>query len=309
MEERKLKILVEILGAYRRARNEYLFFCPYCDHHKPKLSINIEKNVYKCWVCDSRGNNIRRIVRRFGEYKHRQEWSRFEAQVDYSLLEDPFGEVVIPEEPVELPEDFISLANKDIPPTGFPARKYLKERGISKKEIIWWKIGYCFSGEYKNRIIIPSFNEEGKLNYFIARSYDDHYQRYKNPPADKDIVFNDLFVDWTSDVILVEGVFDAMRAGHNAIPLLGSTLREDSKLFSKVVKNDTPVYIALDPDAEKKSLEIIYKLLTYDVELYKIDIESYTDVAMMPRDEFVERKRNASRMTVEEYMVQRTKNA
>jgi len=309
MEERKLKILVEILGAYRRARNEYLFFCPYCDHHKPKLSINIEKNVYKCWVCDSRGNNIRRIVRRFGEYKHRQEWSRFEAQVDYSLLEDPFGEVVIPEEPVELPEDFISLANKDMPPTGFPARKYLKERGISKKEIIWWKIGYCFSGEYKNRIIIPSFNEEGKLNYFIARSYDDHYQRYKNPPADKDIVFNDLFVDWTSDVILVEGVFDAMRAGHNAIPLLGSTLREDSKLFSKVVKNDTPVYIALDPDAEKKSLEIIYKLLTYDVELYKIDIESYTDVAMMPRDEFVERKRNASRMTVEEYMVQRTKNA
>ena len=144
--------MTEILGSYRRSRNEYLFHCPYCDHHKKKLSVNLEKNVYKCWVCDTRGTNLQRVVRRFGTYKHRQRWSQFEAQIDYSLLETLFDIPKEEEQKVDLPKEFISLANKNIPPTGFPARKYLKERGISKQDIIWWKMGYCSSGEYENRV-------------------------------------------------------------------------------------------------------------------------------------------------------------
>ena len=167
-------------------------------------------------------------------------------------------------------------------------------------------MGYCSSGKYENRIIIPSFNEDGNVNYYIARTYTGDYSKYKNPPVGRDIVFNDLFVDWTSDIVLVEGVFDAVKAGHNAIPMLGSTLREGSKLFQKIVRNDTPVYIALDPDAEKKSLEIIKKLLTYDVELYKIEIYPYADVGEMTTEQFINRKKKAKRMSVDEYMISRT---
>jgi DNA primase len=306
MEAKKLRILKDILGSHYRSSDEYLFYCPYCDHHKRKFSVNIEKNVYKCWVCDTRGANVQRVVRRFGSYKQRQEWSRLEATVDYSLLETLFD---IPKEikqTVELPKEFLSLGNHDTPATGFLARKYLKERGLTKKDIIWWKAGYCSSGDYENRIIIPSFDEDGDVNYFIARSYVGDFPKYKNPPTGRDIVFNDLFVDWTSDVVLVEGTFDAIKVGHNAIPLLGSTMREESKLFQKIVRNDTPVYIALDPDAEKKSLEIIKKLLTYDVELYKIEVYPHADVGEMTKEQFIERKKRAKRMSFDEYMISKT---
>ena len=308
MEAKKLNILKEVLGSPHKSRNELLFYCPYCEHHKRKLSVNIEKNVYKCWVCDTRGRNIQRIVRRFGNFKQRQEWSQLEAQIDYSLLETLFETPKEEKQVVELPEEFISLANKVTAPTGFSARRYLKARGLRKQDILWWKMGYCSSGEYENRIIIPSFDEDGDVNYFMARSYAKEYPKYKNPPTGRDIIFNDLFVDWTSDVVLVEGVFDAIKVGHNSIPLLGSTLREESKTFQKIVRNDTPVYLALDPDAKEKSLDIIKKLLTYDVELYMIEVYPYGDVGEMSSEQFIDRKKKAKRMDFDEYMISQARS-
>ncbi len=125
-------------------------------------------------------------------------------------------------------------------------------------------------GRYGGRIIIPSFNNDGDCNYFIARSYVGHYRRYLNPPCGRDIIFNELNIDWDEPIILVEGVFDAIVAGDNAIPILGSTLREDSRLFQAIEIHDTPVYIALDPDAEKKAQWIIRSLMKYDLEIKKI---------------------------------------
>ena len=149
--------------------------------------------------------------------------------------------------------------------------RYLQNRGVSQSDILKWKIGYCFSGQYKNRVIVPSFDHEGDVSYFIARSYSGDSYKYKNPRVSKDIVFNELYIDWNDDLVLVEGVFDAIRAG-NAVPILGSTLRSDSRLLRKIVFNDTPVYMALDPDAADKERRIIETLLRYDVELYKIDV-------------------------------------
>ena len=60
-----------------------------------------------------------------------------------------------------------------------------------------------------------------------------------------------------------------------------------------MVENDTPVYLALDSDAEKKALEIIKQFLEYDVELYKVDINPFSDVGEMTKQEFLERKSSA----------------
>ena len=45
-------LLKEIFGEYKKSGNEYIFFCPNCNHHKKKLSINIDKNCFKCWICN-----------------------------------------------------------------------------------------------------------------------------------------------------------------------------------------------------------------------------------------------------------------
>ena len=62
----KQKILRKILGDYYESNNEMLFSCPFCDHHKKKMSVNLDKNVWKCWVCDSSGRSIEFLVKKFG---------------------------------------------------------------------------------------------------------------------------------------------------------------------------------------------------------------------------------------------------
>jgi len=304
-EREKLEILKNIFGHYHKSGNEYLFHCPKCNHDKRKLSINFEKNVWKCWICDYRGNNLDRLVKRRGSFLQRQEWLKYIDHVDLSLsLEELFStekdddkqEIIL-----NLPDEFISLANKNLPLSSIEPKKYLYSRGVADKDILKWKIGYCKTGEYKNRILIPSFSNDGEVNYFIARSYGKEWPPYKNPNVSKDIIFNELYVDFKNDLVLVEGVFDAIKA-ENAVPILGSSLREDSKLFQEIVKWDTTVYVALDPDAEKKAMKLIKNLLLYGIEVYKVDVSGYNDVGEMSKETFLQRKQDAKLVTSEEYL-------
>ena len=71
------KILHETFGNFIQKGNELVFACPSCDHRKRKFSINLDKNAYKCWVCDYRGRNIRRAIRRFGSFLQLKNGTKF----------------------------------------------------------------------------------------------------------------------------------------------------------------------------------------------------------------------------------------
>ena len=293
MISEKIKLVNDVLGYPKKQSSEHLYTCPFCNHHKKKFSVNFNMNVFKCWICDTRGRNIRRVIRRFGSFTQLKEWDKLSGIVDHSRLEfDLFAE----EEPqqeqiISLPKEFKTLTGK---PNVVDKRAlcYLQKRRIEPCDLLKYKIGYCSEGEFEGRIIIPSFNIDGYVNYFIARSYDGHWMRYKYPDASRDIIFNELIIDWDSDVILVEGVFDAIFAG-NAVALLGSTLREESKLFQHIIKNDSSVFIALDPDAEDKAMKIARTLLKYDIEVWKIDLPKGEDVSSIGKEAFAELKKSA----------------
>ncbi len=305
MRAEKLKIIKNVLGSGYASGGEYLFHCPFCDHHKKKLSVNVDKSVFKCWICDKSGRNLGYIVRKFGTRQDRDEWSKFEDQVEITDFDFLFKEPEAPiEQRVELPQGFASLTDKKPSRASLRALNYLKKRGIDRADILKWKIGYCMEGEYAGRVVIPSFNSNGYVNYFIARSYGNEWPRYKNPPASRNIIFNDLYVDWNKDIIIVEGVFDAIKAG-NAIPLLGSTLRPNSKLFEAIVKSGQKVYLALDDDAENKERQIANLFLSYNVEVYKVDTSNFEDVGEMTKSEFDLRKKKASPIEKENYLLQR----
>lgn len=305
-KEEKLKILDGVLGSRYTNGPEHLYQCPNCDHHKKKLSINIEKNVFKCWVCDWSGKNLYRIIRRCGTTSQRYKWKSLYQQVEIANFSEKLFEEKHEElQEINLPDEFISLANKNLPTTSIYPINYLKSRGLAKKDIIKWKIGYCPSGKYAGRVVIPSFGEEGNLDYFVTRSYDNNWRKYLNPSASRDIVFNHLYVDFDEDLILTEGVFDAVKAGENSVPLLGSTLNEDSKLFYQIVKNDTPVYLALDPDANKKTNIMIKLFLKYDIELYLVEVSPFSDVGEMTKKEFSQRKQSAVLLDSYNYLLSR----
>jgi len=308
-EAEKLKILKRILGEGYHRSDEILFYCPKCDHHKKKLSVNIKKNVFKCWVCDWSGKNIYRIIRQYGSIDQKYQWKSFVDEIEIERFNDKLfkkSSIEI-ENSIELPSEFISLTKKNLPSTAIRPINYLKSRGLTRGDILKWKIGYCCTGDHGGRIIIPSFNLSGDVNYFVSRTYDHDWKKYTNPDASKNIIFNHPYIDFDEDLTLVEGVFDAIKAGDNSVPLLGSTLNENSKLFYEIVKNDTPVYLALDPDASKKTNKLINLFLKYDIETRVVDILPFDDVGEMSAQQFEERKLSAALLSADDYLLSRIK--
>ena len=311
----KIAILKNFLGGYNKSGGEYLFTCPRCNHHKRKLSVNIDKNVFKCWICEYSGTNIGRLVRKHADYNLRAKWKEITGQYEIQQFDEIIASLFPEEEEdiqevVKLPNEFVSLANKGKSTLSRKARNYLKSRGITDEDILFWKIGFCPSGEYAGRIVIPSFNENGDCNYFIGRTYQNDWRKYMNPPTAKSkIIFNELYVDWDEDLTLTEGVFDAIVAGKNSVPILGSSLREQSKLFKSIITNDTPVYVALDGDAQEKASSLIENLIKYGAEVYNIDVSPYNDVGEMPKKEFLKRKRAARLMSSEDAFLQKFINS
>lgn len=301
---KKKRIIDEILGGAQRQGKEYLYSSRCCGHHKPKLSVDFVKNVAKCWACDWRTKNLRRLVRRWGQVHHINRWKDFDADIELGDLDNLFAKEIEPRQRIDLPSEFQTLTGRNHPASARVPLNYLRKRAVKEKDILYWKIGYCASGEYKNRLILPSFDDEGYCNFFTSRTYDPNiWPPYLNGPGNKDIIFNELLIDWEREVTLVEGVFDAIVAGENSIPLLGSTLREDSSLFRKIVKNDTPILLGLDADAHKKAMRLVRALLAHDVEVRLMDTSGHKDIGEMPSEVFENRKEKASFIDSDAYLL------
>jgi DNA primase len=130
---------------------------------------------------------------------------------------------------------------------------YLRNRNITAHDILRYEIGFCEAGRYADRIIIPSFDAAGKLNYFTSRAFFDGMQSYLNPPISRNIVGFENQINWNYPVTLVEGAFDAMAVKQNAIPMFGKILTK--RLIETLIdKKVSLVNLALDADALKDVL-------------------------------------------------------
>lgn len=296
----KLQILKEILRYSHSISDEHLFWCELCPkmHHKPKLSINLNKNYYKCWVCESSGKNLYYLVKKFGTFEDCQRWLEFSDEVDITEFDVVFGNIQKSEKIVkklELPKNFKTLSTCE---SSHDAYRYMVTRNFNNVDMIRWRVGYCEEGLYGGRIVFPSFDMEGNVNFFTTRSYLKHFQSYKNPKIQKKPIFNEFEVDWWKEVVLVEGPFDMVKF-ENCCPLLGNTLSENSELFKKIIKFKPVTYLGLDKDAILNSINIIKTLLNYEVPVKLIDFRPYKDPGVITFEECQKRKKNAEMITFE----------
>ena len=249
-----INILDDVLGPGTSMKNdEQAHYCPFCHHHKKKLQINLQSQKWHCWVCDSKGKRIQSLLRRL-HVDSRKLKKIYEVYGDDYVVYSNNTE----EEKVELrlPNEFQSLLKE---PKGFnplfgKVKEYARKRGISQGDIKRYNIGYCDSGHYANRIIIPSYDNNNRLNYFIARSvFDEETFKYKNPPVSKNVIMFENQINWDEPITLVEGVFDAMAVKRNAIPLLGKFVPKklNDTIYEKEVKS---INILLDEDAQQQAL-------------------------------------------------------
>jgi hypothetical protein len=269
-----IALVNSVLGTGKStARGNYAYHCPFCNHHKSKLEINFTENKkgenpWHCWACDRKGKKIYQI------FKHIQVPSNTMAKLR-SIVKTEFNDKeVVVEEKVSLPKEFKSLLNiskTDI--LGRHALTYLKSRNINEEDIVKYNIGYCETGRYAKMVIIPSYNENGNLNYFTGRSFEKEPSvKYRNPSVSRDIIPFELFINWEIPFILCEGPFDAIAIKRNAIPLLGKNIQ--SNLMKKIVMSSVEkIYIALDKDAQKQALSFCERLMNEGKEVYLVDMQ------------------------------------
>jgi len=253
-KQQVINILDDVLGPGTSLKgDEQAHYCPFCHHHKKKLQVNLQTQQWHCWVCDAKGKRIQRLLRRL-HVDSRKVKKIYEIYGDDYVVYSNDTE----EEKVELrlPNEFQSLLKepKGINPLFRKVKEYARKRGISEGDIKRYNIGYCDSGHYANRIIIPSYDRDNRLNYFIARSvFDEEKFKYKNPPVSKNVIMFENQINWNEPITLVEGVFDAMAVKRNAIPLLGKFVPKtlNDTIYEKEVKS---INILLDEDAQEQAL-------------------------------------------------------
>ncbi len=264
-------ILEEMFGDYKN-HNDYRcqvsFDCPVCSHEikgledgdgKGNLEINYKYGVYKCWVCaethDTHGS-IYKLIKKYGTPKQLKRYLLLKPEDNEDGNKRVYSKV-------RLPKEFVSFKNASfgmkLTPGYKQAYNYIKSRNITDLMLQMYNIGFCATGIYENRIIIPSYDENKHLNYFIARSFlTKTKMKYKNPEAQKEIIiFNEHLINWDETIYIVEGAFDSIFI-RNAIPMLGKFISEH--LFMTLYEKAKKIIIVLDPDAWNDAERLYHKI-------------------------------------------------
>jgi DNA primase len=259
MEEFKVivKLLKEFLGRPKRtyeSKSQCSFNCVECDDgsNKGNLEVNIEKGVYHCWSCGISGP-LGKLIEIHGNLKIKRAYLLLKPEEQTKTTET---EKII----LKLPKEYKKFSDSN--PRFIPHREalnYLHSRGITDEMIEKFQIGFASDGDYSTCVIIPSYDKDNHLNYFVARSWVKGRVKYKNPPAAKDkIIFGENTIDFKKDVYLTEGVFD-MFFLDNAVPLLGKFVSDVlmERLYNEC---EGDIHICLDGDAWDNAVEIFHQL-------------------------------------------------
>jgi len=263
-------IIKNIFGDIKNYGQEQLQVnCPKCQERdgllnpdgKYNLEINTAKRVFHCWKCQDPPfkGTLGKLVRKYGTK------ADYQIYLDYAQLFDDFSpktesnyEDII----ITLPKEMIPFSSMDENNIEhLKAINYLiLERGMTKETILKYRLGFCTEGYYGGRIIIPSFDKDGEVNYFQSRAYRKGLKpKMLNPKLNKKkVIVNEGLLNWDSTIYIVEGGFDYLSIPFNSTPLLGKTLGD--ALYRKLKEEKPNVVIILDPDAFKDALEIFYTI-------------------------------------------------
>jgi len=302
-----ISTLESTLGSYSSLKgNELAFHCPFCNHHKQKLQVNTETQKWHCWTCNSGGKKLTSLLRQLDVDKSTITKIReIYGDTTYNPQKDD-GETKVF---ISLPKEFISLSEK---PKGFnPEYKhavhYLNQRGIGEKEIVKYNIGYCKDGLYARRIIVPSYDANGRVNYFVSRSYyEDEKMKYKNPPISKNVICFENQINWKEPIILCEGVFDAIAIKRNVVPLLGKYPSKQlvEKIFFSGVKDIT---IALDNDAITDAFKVANWFRKQGINVKVMELED-KDASEIGYTKFYEELKKTKEFGLEQLLLSKIKN-
>jgi hypothetical protein len=270
----------------------YSFNCPKCKiennnrfDNKYNLEVDLDnrdkrfkyKKICHCWVCGLSGS-LNKVFKYYVSPKAKDTYfkictNRLITNNNNNDIDEDVDEQTIK---IELPKEFILFKHMDRNnPRHLEAYNYLiYHRKLTDEIINYYKIGFCVRGDYANKLIIPSYDKNNELNFFVTRSFIiGSKDTYQNPEFDKTkVIINESNLNWNETIYIFEGWFDLFPLPINSTLLLGKDLKVGSKLFDNIIKYKPNVVICLDLDARKKQKEITSLLRSYNINVKNINI-------------------------------------
>jgi DNA primase len=268
-------------GKLNNRTNQYSCDCPFCnkDGH---LYIDKTTQLWQCKKCGEQGNiyKLLRYINRLDllqgatvEYKTeinsiRSLLHKIEDKIEYKELSV-----------IKLPVGF-KIGDKN---------SYLHNRGLTTEDIENYKIGYTnLLKKFDNYVIIPVYDNlfvRGFLARYANKTVPKNILRYNNSLgtnfAGLLYGYDEIIVDKTDTVILVEGVFDKFKLDrfwnlqkhYNVVccSTFGKKI-SDYQIHKLMQKRITNVILAFDKDAVKE-----IKVLGLELQKYFITTIACTD--------------------------------
>lgn len=264
----------------------------YCPFHPdrgsrhPGFTANARTGLWYCFSC-LEGGTAEEFIRRLGlpEYRAEPQYERLS-----TLADELRGEIrALSVADLNLPPSFTFIIGEEESVLGCRALDYLTQtRGLSIEQILSYRIGYCPKGAYKGRVVIPVWGAEGELLYWVARRFMFSGPTYKYPSAGEagrgrnEVLFNWPEARTKNQVVICEGVFDAMAIGPHAVAILGKTASGTQQAMLRRMRASQLV-IALDGDAHREAVALGRSLAGYGKDVRVAELPEGEDPASLDR--------------------------
>lgn len=312
LEEIKNKIdIVEYVGKYvqlKQSGRNFKGLCPFHSEKTPSFMVSPEKQIWHCFGCNDGGDVISFVEKIEGlsfpdAVKELASRAGVTLSQNFSQRKEPTDKFY------EINEQVCAFYEKKLhSPEGKKSLDYLKKRGLEDKTIKTFRLGYSpAQGEiivkelttlgyakedlikagvatnkngrtidqFRNRLMFPITNVQGKIIGFSARVLDDSLPKYINTPETpiyhkSNVLFGfDKAKEQTrkqDHIIIVEGNMDVIfsyQAGvKNVAASSGTALTEAQldliKRFTKNIKLSFDVDMA-GQNATKRAIELAWE--------------------------------------------------
>lgn len=245
--------------------------CPHCGK-KSKFGINLKINRTNCFSCETRLRPLALVkylegFKSFYEvYTLLKNFKSFRFDIDTpdtpKYHDTPEIQVI-----EALPKEFTLIGTNKKSIWNKILVNRLKGRGISEEQALYLGIGYCSSGDFEGRAIIP-FYREGKIIYFHAWAIISSKIKYKNPSEESfgigkgQVIYNHDALNTYDRVWMFEGVFNAITIGSTATATGGKQISPWQ--MNEYIKSPcTRIIIAWDDDGYVDALKVGLTLAPY----------------------------------------------
>lgn len=326
--QRKINI-VDVIRDYipltKKGKN-YFGICPFHDDHNPSMSVSPEKQMYKCFVCGAAGNVFNFVK----DYKNINFYEAVKEVADKVGISVDIGSYK-PKEDIKFKDqyDIYDISNKFYQNNlntnlGKIARNYLTSRDINEDIIKRFQIGLSFSDNkltnlleskgyskellvksgiavinesgkvsdiYRNRIMFPLWDTNGKVIGFSGRIYEgSDTSKYINTMETDIFKKGSLLYNYDNarksildkdEIIVCEGFMDVIRlytiGVTNAVATMGTAVTKEQLNLIRKLTNNVILLFDGDKAGEKATLSFIELSKDIDFNIGIIRLEEDLD--------------------------------